>query len=376
MNNTFKSNNFDVIRLLAALQVAISHTITHLKINYADSVFLTLLEYFPGVPIFFFISGFLISKSYENNSHIGDYTRNRVLRLYPALIVCTVIALVSVFVTGYFDNRSFNVDKFIIWIVGQISILQFYNPAFMRDFGTGVLNGSLWTITVEIQFYLVLPVLYWLFGLAKKTNQNWKLAVLIVFFLFFHIAKYQLEAMYANNVIFKILVVSFIPWIWMFLVGVFFQKNFEYFYSMLSGKFFYLLPLYCLVSYVTVDVFGWDKGNGINPIAFLLLATTIFSFAYSFTQTSNYLLKGNDFSYGIYIYHIPVINVLMYFGYLHTSSYLYLVLTVVLLLGVLSWFLVEKPCMKLKKRQFNTLKDKDNRAKANKLFSTKNVLSN
>jgi len=34
-----------------------------------------------------------------------EYARNRALRIYPALIVCTLLSLLAVFLTGYF-NRS------------------------------------------------------------------------------------------------------------------------------------------------------------------------------------------------------------------------------------------------------------------------------
>ena len=57
-------NNFDLVRLFAALQVAICHSAGHFGYqNFA----ITLLGYFPGVPIFFFVSGFLIYSSYEKS---------------------------------------------------------------------------------------------------------------------------------------------------------------------------------------------------------------------------------------------------------------------------------------------------------------------
>ena len=56
-----RENNLNLIRLLAALQVAISHSLTHLDIKTEWLLFLNnnFFKYFPGVPIFFFISGFL-----------------------------------------------------------------------------------------------------------------------------------------------------------------------------------------------------------------------------------------------------------------------------------------------------------------------------
>ena len=56
-------NNFDLIRLLAASQVAITHSAEHLNLH---SWVFDALRFFPGAPIFFFISGYLIYASYAN----------------------------------------------------------------------------------------------------------------------------------------------------------------------------------------------------------------------------------------------------------------------------------------------------------------------
>ena len=94
----FRFNNFDLIRLLAALEVAIHHTLKHFDLT--DHWLFHSTSWLPGVPIFFFVSGFLISRSYENNSRIAEYSRNRALRIYPALVLCTILAVISAFATG------------------------------------------------------------------------------------------------------------------------------------------------------------------------------------------------------------------------------------------------------------------------------------
>ena len=69
MKDIFKVNNFDLIRLIAALQVVFDHCLDHLKIDQKWFFLSEISRLFPGVPIFFFVSGFLISKSYENNKN-------------------------------------------------------------------------------------------------------------------------------------------------------------------------------------------------------------------------------------------------------------------------------------------------------------------
>ncbi len=95
--NTKAQNNFDLIRLFAATQVAISHITSHLGIK---NQFLSLLDLFPGIPIFFFISGYLICGSYEQsmrstNTNVNFFIK-RFLRFYPALWLCFAISAFSV----------------------------------------------------------------------------------------------------------------------------------------------------------------------------------------------------------------------------------------------------------------------------------------
>ena len=157
--DSFRTNNFDLIRLFAALEVAVHHTLHHFKLT--DHWLYHSTSWLPGVPIFFFVSGFLISKSYENNSRIVEYGRNRALRIYPALVLCTILAVASAFMTGYLATQSWGIPEFLAWIASQVTIVQFFSPEFMRGFGSGVLNGSLWTVTVELQFYVLIPCIYW-----------------------------------------------------------------------------------------------------------------------------------------------------------------------------------------------------------------------
>jgi len=361
MKDVFKVNNFDLIRLVAALQVAFHHVSSHLKVEYKG--FLTDISMlFPGVPIFFFISGFLISKSYENNPAIKEYARNRILRIYPALIACTSISLLSVSLTGYFTKINVTIFHVVAWVVGQISFVQFYNPDFMRGFGTGVLNGSLWTITVELQFYVLIPVLYyWIFKAAgDKTRQNIILASLICLFMLISAGRHGLYSEHSGKFLFKLWGVSFIPWFYMFLLGVIFQMNFERMYNILRGRFLLILSAYTCLAYFTKSFLGWDIGNRISPVLYLLLSVLIFSSAYSFPKLGDYILRRNDISYGVYIYHIPVVNLFIYYGLVSNISFVLVALIITIAAASASWFLIEKPAFKLKKHSLNPLQAGNN----------------
>ena len=358
MKNTFIINNFDLLRLFAACQVVIMHGVHHLDIDVSGWWIISFLKIFPGVPIFFFISGFLISKSYINNNDIKRYAGNRIFRIYPALFVCTAITIVGVFLTGYFENKQISTINFISWVIAQVSFFQFYNPDFMRQFGTGVLNGSLWTITVELQFYFIVPVLYWIIRYLSsfvKNSTNYTLVFLTIIFIIINRTYIYFTPIYSDNTLFKVVGVSFFPWFYMFLVGVFFQHNYDYIVKFLKNKLVFVLSLYVFMSWFLVRYFSFNFGNEIGPLLFFMLVFTVFSAAYTMPSISKSLLNNNDYSYGIYIYHIPVINFFMYFELDGNLLSLFAVMLLTFALAILSWYLIEKPSLLFKKKSIRSL---------------------
>lgn len=352
---SFAVNNFDLIRLVAAFQVVLTHSLEHFGIALPESF--GWVKWIPGVPIFFFISGFLISRSYENNPAIRDYARNRALRIYPALVVCTLLSLLIVKLTGYLDTVEFSTGRFVAWVLGQITIVQFYNPEFMRNFGTGVFNGSLWTITVELQFYVLTPILYRVARLKhSKSSGNFRLLSLTLFFLLVSAAFQISRPMWGEATWHKLWMVSFSPWFYMFLVGVLFQRRHSFFLRILNDRFVLCLTIYATAVIVGTRFLGWHLGNGLSPPIFFLLAPTVFSAAYSFPDIGALLLRRQDVSYGAYIYHMPVINVMLYYGFKGKVWWLGVMFVATFTLAALSWRLVERPFLKRKRHALNPVR--------------------
>jgi len=355
----FSTNNFNLIRLFAALQVVFYHTSYHLNIQYTVGGIYSFVNSMPGVPIFFFISGYLISKSYEKNSVINEYAINRLLRIYPALLICVLLSVFSVYAIGYMDSINESSIDMVIWVLSQISIFQFYNPDFMRDYGSGVLNGSLWTITVELQFYIVVPVLYFFLNKLKSFNINMILVVIMCFFIVLNRIYFIFYDDYKDFLLFKIIGVSFLPWFYMFLTGVLFQRNFKVIYDYLSGKFIYVGLFYLVYALLVGDLFEASFGNSINPLVFFPLSILVFSAAYTSSNLSNIVLKSNDVSYGVYIYHMPIVNGFMYLGLTQDIQVGFSVILLTLLCAFLSWKIIEYPSLQLKKHPLNPFLSKN-----------------
>lgn len=159
-------NNFDLIRLAAAIQVVVYHGLKYLYGE--ENAVLKVIQFVPGVPIFFFVSGYLISASYDRSRSMGSYARKRALRIFPALWLCIALTVLALTLDGYLRDASPTIGEFGTWVAAQSSFLQFYNPEWSRHYGAGIINSALWTITVEMQFYVMMPVLAWVFHRTRS----------------------------------------------------------------------------------------------------------------------------------------------------------------------------------------------------------------
>ena len=349
---SIRTNNFDLIRLLAASQVVVHHAINYLQLfntsRLVDGVvFATLL--LPGVPIFFFVSGFLISKSYESSATLWQYARNRALRIYPALIVCTIVSVAGVFALGYLPRPMVSPVTFTAWIVAQMTFVQFFNPDFMRGFGVGVLNSSLWTIAVELQFYVLVPLVYWVCGDSKNRRSLLTLCGLVGMSLIANALLWHLDPDNNRTIAVKLFNVSFLPWFYMFLLGVLAQRYFVELHALLAGRGLIVAATYLAVAACARQFAGWPTSNDVHPVLFVILAAAVFSAAFTWPTLSERLLRHNDVSYGVYVYHMPCINAFLYLGWSGNLIAVPLIFALSFVLAALSWRLVEQPCLALKK---------------------------
>lgn len=343
-----RTNNFDLLRILAALQVVFHHGIEHLKLkdtylNYLSDYF---FNFFPGVPIFFFISGFLIYWSYERNSKLKVYFKNRVLRIIPALYFCLIITITILLCEYPYSIKYLLSDSmFWVWIIGQLTLFQFYTPQIFEYWGLGTPNGSLWSISVEIQFYLLIPIIYIVLRKFKKHT-------LLIFLLI--ITSHLVINYLPGTLLTKIARVTLINYMYYFMYGIYLYKNWNKLKKYIENKFVVWLAIYVtlIVIYFNAPYFKYLIDNTpLKILADIMLVGVSFSFAFSFKSLSGKVLKGNDISYGVYIYHILVINFMIQRGLLHKPIYLLIVFSVTIALAFLSWRFIEKPSLKLKYKQ-------------------------
>ena len=159
------NNRFDFVRLIAAWIVLYSHSYVlsaskeieliskYLKFDSAGGL---------AVGVFFSISGYLVFKSLENSKSLKIFIIKRALRIYPALILSV---LFSVFVVGlictdlpiqeYLTNRK--TLTYLKTVTGFN--IKYELPGVFENFPEKSVNGSLWSIAIELRCYLVLGLI-------------------------------------------------------------------------------------------------------------------------------------------------------------------------------------------------------------------------
>lgn len=174
-----RENNLNALRLALALMVIVSHSfaLTHghdrneplLRWTGSHATF-----GFVAVDLFFFISGLLITASWQRSRNLEDYLRKRVLRIYPGFIAATLFtgAVVWALSPEYrAANSLFGGEGWIGRLAHDVAFLDNTSNGGPGVFASnpfpGGANGSLWTIQREFLCYLLVAVLG-MFGLLRK----------------------------------------------------------------------------------------------------------------------------------------------------------------------------------------------------------------
>ena len=326
------------MRLFGAGQVALLHAVGFLN-PAALGPIEAILGFFPGVPIFFAVSGFLVSLSLERATSVRQYFLNRALRIFPALWVCFVVTLVVVMAAGF---RPPSVGQLLLWAGSQLTIAQYYNPDWLRGFGVGAVNGSLWTIPVELEFYAVLPLLaVW----ARTNAKRWvALAVIAGIIMMAFRAVGPAEA----SLTLKLLSVTVAPWLFYFLAGVLLRYAHAAFPRMFRGNALRFALVYVIWMGVQqyLGIQG-ATGNYLNIVSIVLLSALVISVAFTNHTLSSRVLGTTDISYGLYIYHMPFVNLFLEKGVVGAGAVVG-VLAIAAGLASLSWIFIERPALSLK----------------------------
>ncbi len=162
-----RDNGFHLLRISAACLVILSHCFAISAVHGSEPglwATRTLTLGSLGVFIFFTISGFLIAKSYQETPSLGGYARKRIARILPGLAAAVFFAAL---VVGPLTTRLSLADyltrgKTWGYLWHNLTLYQVHHSlpgVFETRPFPNVVNGSLWSLTVEVYMYLLLPLL-------------------------------------------------------------------------------------------------------------------------------------------------------------------------------------------------------------------------
>lgn len=296
--------NFDLMRLIAALLVVVSHTFP--LAGQAPFRILGVEDLGAlGVSIFFVISGYLVTGSYLRDPK--TYLVKRLLRIEPGLIASLVVTVLLLgFVTTapaaeYWPKAGLYVLRNALLYPATYEL-----PGVFQDVPVaGVVNGVLWTLRLEFTFYLVLMLIRARLALVLALLAGCIAVWAVLTFTRPDWAQDQptrIAFLAARNGL-------------LFFAGAALQL----------GR--WKVPLWL---------------GGLSAAAFPLLGPLALPTAVLGLARPGKL--SLDLSYGIYIYAFPVQQVLASWGQLNVLT----AILAVLPFALLSWVLVERPALKLK----------------------------
>lgn len=323
-----QDNNLDLLRFIFAAIVFFVHTY-HLSGSNALLIIDWMLSSTFAVKSFFVVSGFLIFMSYENSNRLSTYFSKRLRRIYPAYFTVVVLcALLGAFFSELSVNDYFSVD----WLKYLFANLLFFNfihpdlPGLFTNNTLSAVNGALWTLKIEVMFYLCVPFFVWM---IRKWG-TWQ--VLLTLYALSLLYRLGIESwgIATNSPIYPELLRQLPGQLMYFIAGAVLYYYLAYF----RGNWRWLL-MFAVFVLLFKRLLPW-----IEPMA---LAIVVIYLACIFPCLGNFGKYG-DFSYGIYIVHFPILQVLVQYGLFETMPLVGFVVAAVLVLLVsyLSWHLIEK----------------------------------
>ncbi len=336
-----RNNNFNLLRLAAAITVFISHVLV-LKAGTGQGP--SVIQQYLGtsasslaVNAFFVLSGLLVTKSLLASGSIADYAVARGLRLFPAFAVLVLVltfglGLVSTTLSPTEYLSDLKTLKY--WLLTSLTFTEVGSlpGVFASNPVVQIANGPVWTLKYEVLAYVAILILF-SFGVVQRR------AAFATFCGAFFIA--SIVAVQSFDVHAAAHTLTGNPWANLFRFGSCF-----------------LFGALCFVFRDKVKLNGYAVLVGFCA-AYLLRTLHVYeiiailAFGYAILWLSlvpsgkiRCFNRLGDYSYGIYIWHWPMIQTIIAFNPDISTGWLFVLsASVILPVSALSWHLIEKPAL-------------------------------
>ncbi len=347
-----RDNHFQFLRLLFATLVIFVHSPELIDGNRTreplTAIFGTISMAEMAVNGFFILSGYLIVQSWQHSAGFFDFLKKRVLRIYPAFIVASVVCVFIVGRLGAGNNYFPQLDMRHLFTNAVLLAMPQTPPVFAGSHYP-VVNGAMWTIAYEFRCYLLVAIVG---VLGAFKNPKWWLAItttaIIVTAYSFAGLRGQLESLHFSGS--EILLGS--------------NHEFARFIACFgAGGCYYLfrekIPYnrHWAVAALVITALALFYFPSIYPAVALTGAYCLFAFAFMPLKFLDCFKAKTDISYGIYLYGWPAQKLLLwYFPLLSPLALFAAAFSISVACGWLSWKWIEAPFLKLKKVRFMSLK--------------------
>lgn len=331
-----RSNNMDLIRFIAALAVIVSHSFA--IAGFQEPKVGTITLGFIGVAIFFALSGYLITASWNNHPRVSAFMGKRVLRIVPGLAGATFF---TVFVIGLlFTSLPIKEYLFSRETIEYLNNFLVYGMSatlpgvFTQNPIPSTVNGSLWTLPYEFTAYFAISIL----GVSLLLR---KAKMLVGIFAIIILMAYLVAAL---NLSFSV------P-----IIGLQIEPLFKLFGYFFAGSVLYTLrarvPYSGLLAVALICALFLLKDTYLLYVTSVLAISYLTIYiAYNKKLRAQNFGKYGDFSYGMYIYSFPIQqSIIASLPKASPAAVFIIALPISLFMAAMSWHFIEAPALSLKR---------------------------
>lgn len=292
-----RTNNFTLLRYILALCIFCNH----LCYTMGEEIFLCNGAVF--VYAFFAISGILVFNSYVRTGNLKHFAMKRFLRIYPAYFICILFCLMLGGALTTLPLKEFvSHPETLKYAMANLCFLNYLQPTLPGVFENNAMpymDSSLWTMKVEVMFYLSIPFVH---EAMKRFGSNKTLLTIIGASILYNVVTAELYQ------------ATGIP--------IFYSLN----HQILGELAMFYTPVLMLINRERIE--PWLKWLAMPALCILILQFEHFCFSYANPITISILViafafeckwlfftaRWRDLTYEFYLFRFPVLQVIVLFG--------------------------------------------------------------
>lgn len=319
--------DFTLLRLILASDVIVAH---YRELTGFHPWWLIGFSSTVAVQAFFVISGWIVTASYESSSNATGFFVRRMARLYPLYAVVVLLQAVGAIILMHAPDGT--VTEVLHYLALNLTFANFAKPSLLGFLDTAknhAINPALWTLKVEVMFYLSVPLLVML----KRRYQFKALCGIFIASTIFYYITQPISAEVAKQLPGQLR---------FFVVGMMCKHLIEktVYVQNLSKFSCFTLGVFGLT---TAQYFDTNKSFGmLQP--FFVAALVV-----GFTRISPKFKRFPDISFGVYLIHSPIIQFFHDYGngLLEPGNYgIFITIFAVAVLSILAAYMIEQPAIR------------------------------